>query len=112
MRSRCLWLGAGAVQAAFTLITLAAAVLVSQSVYLGLVWQVRRSPAHLAVFRPTESQCTVNVCSHFHHLYTLLKDLNIADCQICNASLLRSAQKHWISTAVVSSLMLPCHVLS
>ena len=51
MRLTWLWLGAGAVQAAFTLITLAAAVLVSQSVYLGLVWQVRRPPARFAVRR-------------------------------------------------------------
>ena len=44
MRLKQIVPGAGAVQAAFTLVTLAAVVLFSQSVYLGLVWQVRRPP--------------------------------------------------------------------
>ena len=75
-------LGAGAVQAAFTLITLAAAVLVSQSVYLGLVWQVRRSPTCVACFIASLRGCTccmLFLCPRYylegallHYLHSLL----------------------------------------
>jgi len=86
------------VQAAFTVITLVAVVIISQSFYLGLVWQVRPQ-AILAA----HAQVGARHLADANLLLLLTRVCLPAGGQICDAGVLRSAQKHRVGAAVVCS---------
>ena len=90
----------------FTLVTLVAAVLLSQSVYLGLAWQVCMTDVslHLSSYVSCRGQC---VCAISLLLSKHLTCFACAGRQVWHAGVLWGSQEHWVSAALVGCKCCP-----